>query len=58
VGRWQGVPDINPVEVESYKWMDVDAVEQDIADNPDRYTEWFKIIYQEFLKHVRHESNG
>lgn len=58
VGRWQGVPDINPVEVESYKWMDIDAVEQDIADNPDRYTEWFKIIYQEFLKHVRHESNG
>ncbi len=58
VGRWQGVPDINPVEVESYKWMDVDAVEQDIADNPDRYTEWFKIIYQEFLTHVRHESNG
>jgi isopentenyl-diphosphate delta-isomerase len=58
VGRWQGVPDINTDEVESYKWMDVEAVERDIAENPDRYTEWFKIIYHKFLKHVRHASNG
>lgn len=58
VGEWNGMPDINPDEVESYKWMDVNAVEKDIADNPDLYTEWFKIIYQEFLKHVRHASNG
>ena len=57
VGRWEGVPDINPEEVESFKWMNVEAVEADIKANPDQYTAWFKIIYQEFLKHVRNEGN-
>jgi isopentenyl-diphosphate delta-isomerase len=58
VGQWQGVPNINTEEVESYQWMDVESVERDIARNPDRYTAWFKIIYQEFLTHVRHASNS
>jgi isopentenyl-diphosphate delta-isomerase len=51
-------PNINTEEVESYQWMDVESVERDIARNPDRYTAWFKIIYQEFLTHVRHASNS
>ena len=58
VGKWDGMPQINTEEVASYKWMDVDAVEQDIDSHPDKYTEWFKIIYQKFLNHVRHESNS
>ncbi len=58
IGHWDGTPEVNPEEVESYKWMDVEEVERDIADNPDKYTAWFKIIYQEFLKHVRHASNS
>lgn len=57
VGRWEGEPEVNPEEVESFRWMNVEAVEADIQTNPDRYTAWFKIIYQEFLKHVRNESN-
>ena len=58
VGTWQGVPQVNPEEVASYKWMDVERLEEDIAEHPELYTEWFKIIYQKFLNHVRHESNG
>lgn len=58
IGKWQGSPDLNPDEVAAFKWMDVDEVEADINANPDNYTVWFKIIYQEFLNHVRHASNG
>jgi len=58
VGTWDGVPKINAEEVASYKWMNVDAVEKDIAAHPEMYTEWFKIIYQNFLNHLRHESNS
>ena len=58
IGKWQGSPDLNPDEVAAFKWMDVDEVEADINANPDNYTVWFKIIYQEFLIHVRHASNG
>lgn len=58
VGKWGGDPNINPEEVAAYKWMAVEDVETDMANNPNLYTEWFKIIYDEFLKHVRHASNG
>ena len=57
IGYWQGEPKINPEEAASFKWMDVDAVKADIQANPDMYTAWFKIIYEEFLTHVRHASN-
>lgn len=57
IGKWNGEPHYNPEEVESVKWMNVEAIEQDIAQNPAKYTEWFKIIYHEFLTHVRHASN-
>jgi len=58
VGKWEGEPNLNADEVASFRWMDVDAVERDMAANPDQYTAWFKIIYQQFLNHVRHASNN
>jgi isopentenyl-diphosphate delta-isomerase len=58
IGKWQGEPKINPLEVAAFKWMDVYKLEKDILDDPSNYTEWFKIIYQKFLEHVRHESNS
>lgn len=45
VGRFNGKPNINPEEVESYKWMTLEAVKEDIAVNPKEYTAWFKIIF-------------
>ena len=53
VGHFDGEPKINPDEVHDWKWMPMEAVQQDIADNPDQYTAWFKIIfdqYSQFLK--------
>jgi isopentenyl-diphosphate delta-isomerase len=58
VGKWEGEPHLNADEVASFRWMDVDAVEQDMAANPNQYTAWFKIIYHQFLNHVRHASNN
>ncbi len=57
VGNWEGKPNINPKEVASYKWMNIDTLEKDIEAFPELYTEWFKIIYQKFLNHVKNESN-
>lgn len=58
VGTWDGTPVLNTEEVASYTWMDVEELEADIASRPELYTVWFKIIYQQFLNHVRHASNG
>lgn len=47
VGQFNGEPKINKEEVESYKWMKLEDVKADIEQNPDIYTAWFKIIFQE-----------
>lgn len=45
IGRYDDVPNINKEEVESYKWMTLENVKKDIAENSSIYTEWFKIIF-------------
>ena len=47
VGSFNGRPNINKDEVESYKWMTLEAVKKDIEDKPEIYTAWFKIIFKE-----------
>ena len=48
IGYYSGEPNINPDEVESWKWMSVTDIKQDMKQNPDIYTVWFKIIFDEF----------
>jgi len=52
IGHYNGEPKINKDEVASYKWMSVETVQKDIKNQPDIYTEWFKIIFKEFYKHI------
>lgn len=52
-GTYNDEPVINPDEVASWKWMDVQAVKDDIAVHPDEYTAWFKIIFDKFYQHIK-----
>ncbi len=42
-GNYNG--EVKPVveEVADYKWMSVKDIQNDMADNPDKYTIWFKL---------------
>jgi isopentenyl-diphosphate delta-isomerase len=51
VGYYNDVPDINKDEVESWKWMKIEEVKNDMIANPNLYTVWFKIIFEEFYHH-------
>jgi isopentenyl-diphosphate Delta-isomerase len=53
VGRYEGKPNINKDEVESYKWMSLEAVQEDIEAHPNLYTAWFKIIFKESYKKLK-----
>jgi len=55
-GTYNDEPKINPDEVASWKWMDVQAVKDDIAVNPAIYTAWFKIIFDKFYQHIKVDS--
>ena len=52
VGHFEGKPAINHDEVADWKWMYPADIKDDIANNPDRYTEWFKIIFDKFYHHL------
>ncbi|WP_042491884.1 isopentenyl-diphosphate Delta-isomerase [Aequorivita sublithincola] len=52
VGKFEGNPEINPEEVASWKWMELEEVKKDIQTNPDIYTAWFKIIFDKFYQHL------
>ncbi|MFH1752278.1 MAG: isopentenyl-diphosphate Delta-isomerase [archaeon] len=43
-GRFDGKVKPNPKEVMAFKWVSVKELEKDVKKNPDKYTEWFKII--------------
>jgi len=48
VGFYNVNPVINREEVEDYKWMLLEDVKKDIAQTPELYTEWFKIIFANY----------
>jgi isopentenyl-diphosphate delta-isomerase len=48
IGYYNDEPKINTEEVEDWKWMPIEAVKSDIQNNPDLYTIWFKIIFDQF----------
>ena len=52
VGYYNGIPQINPDEVNAWKWMSIEDLERDMDVNPDDYTEWFKIIFSRFVDSV------
>ena len=48
VGFYNENPTINREEVESFKWMKLQDVKDDIEIHPEIYTEWFKIIFDKY----------
>ncbi len=52
LGRYEEDPIINPEEVADWKWMAIDVVKKDILDYPEKYTAWFKIIFEKFYSHI------
>lgn len=47
VGRYDGDPLINPVEVQDFKWMPVQELLNDLHANPQTYTVWFRIMMEQ-----------
>lgn len=46
IGNYDGEVVINEEEVEEYKWVDCSWLQEDIKNNPEKYTYWFKILLE------------
>ena len=51
VGYCETEPIINTEEVDSWKWIAIDDLKKDMASNPEDYTVWFRIIFEQFSQH-------
>ncbi|EAQ99863.1 isopentenyl-diphosphate Delta-isomerase [Maribacter sp. HTCC2170] len=56
MGFYNGNPQINPDEVADFTWMKPEEIKIDIAENPEKYTVWFKIIFKKFYDHLIQNS--
>ncbi len=52
IGYYNNEPNINDDEVESWKWMTIEDIKFDMIQNPEQYTVWFKIIFDEFYHYL------
>lgn len=56
IGYYNEEPKINPEEVESWKWMDIEEVRNDMLLHPELYTVWFKIIFDQFYHFIEEHT--
>ncbi len=42
-GTFDGVPKLNPEEADDWKWVSIKDLKEDIKNNPDKYSPWFKL---------------
>ncbi len=52
VGYSENKPNFNPEEVCDYKYISFDDLKKDVDENPDRYTYWFKHVFENVQKHL------
>jgi len=48
-------PRINTDEVMDYRWESLEYIEADIKTQPEKYTEWFKIIFKNSIEKLKDE---
>jgi isopentenyl-diphosphate delta-isomerase len=51
-GIFDGVPDINPDQVQAYRWISLEDLIAEHNQNPQLFTSWFGIILKEYMGHL------
>ncbi|MDG1252967.1 MAG: isopentenyl-diphosphate Delta-isomerase [Schleiferiaceae bacterium] len=52
IGHFNGDCVLNPEEVSSVQWLPMATLLADVHGRPENYTAWFKIILNEYVKHL------
>ncbi|MGI0141631.1 MAG: isopentenyl-diphosphate Delta-isomerase [Candidatus Micrarchaeales archaeon] len=50
-GIYNGAAKPNPEEVDSYKWVSLEALSEDVKKNPSNYTPWLKIALNRVIEY-------
>ena len=52
VGKYDGKVLPNPEEVQNYMWVTKEELVNDIENNPNKYTEWLKIVFTDNIDKI------
>lgn len=52
VGIYEGDFNLNPDEVSEVRYISMEDLEKEMNENPEHFTEWFKIILKEYQQHL------
>lgn len=58
VGKTDKLPEINSDEVESWKYMSLEEIKRALKEQPDDFTVWFKIAFDELYKYMQIKNKG
>ncbi len=57
IGKYDGSVQVNPNEIAAWRWISPEALEQEMAQHPERFTPWFKMewerIRNEFWERIK-----
>jgi isopentenyl-diphosphate delta-isomerase len=51
IGTYNSEFNLNKDEVEEVRYISIEDLDKEIAENPEKFTEWFKIILEEYKHH-------
>lgn len=52
IGSYNADFDLNPEEVAEVRYISMDDLDLELSQNPEHFTEWFKIILKEYKEHL------
>ena len=52
-GIYDSDPILNKEEADDFKWIDMETLKNDIDNNSDQYTVWFKIAFDYFYNYLK-----
>jgi len=51
-GNFDGEVNLNPEEVSAVRYISIEELEKEMTNHPENFTEWFKIILNEYKHHL------
>jgi len=58
-GRFNGEPILNPYEAVDFRWITISELKDEIQNNPNKFTFWLRIIFNNYYKYFKnYENNG
>ena len=58
IGHCDSSPQLNPQEVEDWKWISLAELDADLKANPQNYTTWLKIVFDRIQDHLKRLSTS